>query len=120
MGGASGPVGSERSAHLSLSSFLIQNPLSMNRKTLIQRVATDTTVDQATTKKVLESILHHIQGTLEVGGDVQLIGFGSFSLTERKSRRGINPRTKEPIEIPAKNVVRFKPGKALQEAVNTY
>ncbi len=49
---------------------------------------------------------------------VQIIGFGSFEVRDRSARKGLNPRTKAPIDIPAKKVPSFKPGKAFREAVD--
>jgi len=57
--------------------------------------------------------LDAIADELKSGGKVVLVGFGTFSVVERSARKGINPRTKETIDIPAKKVVKFKPGSEL-------
>ncbi len=59
-----------------------------------------------------------IKGALAKGESIQLIGFGTFSISERSARTGRNPQTGKEIQIAAKKVAKFKPGKALDEAVN--
>ena len=88
----------------------------MNKTELIEAVATrsQTTKSQATA--MLNGLLEIIQETIASGNDVQLVGFGTFSITERASREGRNPATGVTMTIPAKKVVKFKPGKALSEA----
>ena len=63
-------------------------------------------------------IMDVIKETLAKGETVRLVNFGTFKVVARKARKGRNPRTGEAIDIPAKNVVRFKAGKGLAEAVN--
>lgn len=65
----------------------------------------------------LRVVLDFIQESLEDGDTVQLTGFGTFSVKEKPERKGRNPSTGEEITIPAKTVVRFKPGKLLKDAV---
>lgn len=67
--------------------------------------------------KAVDAVVSAIKKGLEGGGTVQLIGFGTFSVTERPARSGINPRTKQPIEIAASKVVKFKAGSALKEII---
>lgn len=69
-------------------------------------------------KLALKAVLDFITESLEDGDTVQIMGFGSFSVTERASRTGRNPQTGETIEIPARNSVKFKPGSNLRQAVN--
>ena len=64
-------------------------------------------------KKALDAVLESIGEELKNDGKVVLVGFGTFSVNERSARKGINPRTKEPIDIPAKKVVKFKAGSQL-------
>jgi DNA-binding protein HU-beta len=64
----------------------------------------------------LNELLEVIQETIVSGNDVQLVGFGTFSVIERASREGRNPSTGETITIPAKRIVKFKSGKALSDA----
>jgi DNA-binding protein HU-beta len=54
---------------------------------------------------------------LKTGGKVALLGFGSFSITEKSARKGVNPKTKQPINIPARKTVKFKAGAELSELV---
>jgi DNA-binding protein HU-beta len=81
----------------------------------------DTVVGQGLSKKkateVVETILSSIKDSLRKGEKVQLVGFGTFRVKERKGRVGRNPRTGESVDIPAKRVPLFKAGKALKEAV---
>lgn len=65
----------------------------------------------------LRVVLDFIQESLEDGDTVQLTGFGTFLVKEKSERKGRNPSTGDEITIPAKNVVRFKPGKLLKDAV---
>jgi len=90
----------------------------MNKGELITRVAenADLTIAQAT--EVVNTLLYTIGDSLRDGNKVALFGFGTFTTRERKSRPGRNPKTGEQIIIPAKNVVKFKPGKELEEILN--
>ncbi|MFM1878914.1 MAG: hypothetical protein RLZZ241_1780, partial [Bacteroidota bacterium] len=69
-------------------------------------------------KKALESFLGNVEGSLKKGGRVSLVGFGSWSVSKREAREGRNPSTGQTIKIPAKNVVKFKAGSELGDAVN--
>ena len=64
-------------------------------------------------KKALDATLEAITGAVKKSEKVVLVGFGTFDVTERKARKGINPATKKAIKIPAKKVVKFKAGKEL-------
>ena len=88
----------------------------MNKTELIEAVATRSNNTKTQTAAMLNGLLDVIQKTLAGGNNVQLIGFGTFSITERASREGRNPATGKPIMIPAKKVVKFKPGKALSDS----
>jgi len=88
----------------------------MNKTELIEAIATRSNTTKAQTTAMLNGLLEVIQETMANGSDVQLVGFGTFSVTERASREGRNPATGETITIPAKKVVKFKPGKALSDA----
>ncbi|MER0171954.1 MAG: HU family DNA-binding protein [Nitrosomonas sp.] len=89
----------------------------MNKTELIEAVATRSKTTKAQTTAMLNELLEVIQETMANGNDVQLVGFGTFSVTERAGREGRNPATGETMTIPAKKVVRFKPGKTLSDAV---
>ncbi len=90
----------------------------MNKGELVTAVAEDSGIAKGDVEKVLGSILETIKVSVAKDEDVQLIGFGSFTQVQRKERQGYNPRTKEPITIPASKSVKFKPGAALKDAVN--
>jgi len=69
------------------------------------------------TAQVIDQTLDAIVDALKSGEKVQLIGFGSFEVRKRAARKGVNPRTRKPINIPAKSVPVFRPGKDLRDAV---
>ena len=86
----------------------------MNKTQLIEAMAADAGISKAQAKKALESFLNNVEKTMKKGGKVTLIGFGTFSTVTRKAREGRNPATGAKIKIPAKTVVKFKPGSNLQ------
>lgn len=88
----------------------------MNKAELIEAVAVRSNATKAQTATMLDGLLEVIQKTLTGGNNVQLVGFGTFSITERAGREGRNPATGELMTIPAKKVVRFKPGKTLADS----
>ena len=90
----------------------------MNKSELVASIATSTGLNKSDSEKALSSILGAISETLAKGESVSLVGFGSFSVTARAGRTGRNPQTGKPLKIAAKKVAKFKPGKALVEAVN--
>ncbi|MDR9400424.1 MAG: HU family DNA-binding protein [Psychroflexus sp.] len=90
----------------------------MNKTNLIDGMAEDAGISKAAAKKALESFLGNVEGTLKKGDRVSLVGFGSWSVSKRSAREGRNPQTGKTINIPAKNVVKFKPGTELQKSVN--
>ncbi len=85
----------------------------MNKSELVSAVAQKSELSKVDAKKALDAVLEAIGEELKNDGKVVLVGFGTFSVTERSARKGINPRTKEPIDIPAKKVVKFKAGSEL-------
>ncbi|MDR3316555.1 MAG: HU family DNA-binding protein [Puniceicoccales bacterium] len=74
-------------------------------------------LSKATVERVLNAVLETIRNAISKHESVQLVGFGTFGVSERMSRIGVNPRTKEKIRIPGKMVVKFKPGTDLSRAV---
>ena len=68
--------------------------------------------------EAIDAVFGYIQDTLAGGDRVQIPSFGTFTVSHRKARQGLNPHTKEPMHIPASKSVRFKPGKQLKDAVN--
>ena len=90
----------------------------MNKNDLIAEVANTTGFSKADAGRAVDAVFDGIKGAL-AGGDVcRLVGFGTFSVGHRKATTGKNPRTGETIQIKASNRAKFKPGKALKEAVN--
>ena len=90
----------------------------MNKNDLISQVADDAGLSKADATKAVDAVLDNIAGSLGNGGEVRLVGFGTFSVTHRKATTGRNPRTGETIQIKASNQPKFKAGKALKDAVN--
>lgn len=91
----------------------------MNKTELIDAIAEDAGITKAAAKKALESFLTHVEGALKKGDKVSLVGFGSWSVSERAERDGRNPQTGKTIKIAAKKVVKFKAGSELEGSVNT-
>ncbi len=89
----------------------------MNKTDLINKIAKDAGVSKPTANKALNAVIDGITAALKKGQKTTLVGFGTFEVRDRKARTGRNPRTKAPIKIPAKKVVRFKAGKNLKEVV---
>ena len=87
----------------------------MNKTDLIEGMAENAGITKAAAKKALESFLGNVEGTLKNGGRVSLVGFGTFTKTRRAARTGVNPATGEKIKIKAKNLPKFKPGKAWKD-----
>jgi len=90
----------------------------MNKSELIDAMAADAGISKAAAKLALESMISSVGKTLKGGGRVSLVGFGSWSISNRAARDGRNPQTGATIKIAAKNVVKFKPGAELSGSVN--
>tara|TARA_B100001093_G_scaffold519216_1_gene607204 strand:+ start:8742 stop:9014 length:273 start_codon:yes stop_codon:yes gene_type:complete len=90
----------------------------MNKTELIDAMAADAGITKAAAKKALESFLGNVESSLKGGNRVSLVGFGSWSISERSAREGRNPQTGATIKIAAKKVVKFKAGNDLASAVN--
>ncbi|MAX71586.1 MAG: DNA-binding protein [Flavobacteriaceae bacterium] len=90
----------------------------MNKTDLINGMAENAGITKAAAKKALDSLLIDIEGSLQKGNRVSLVGFGSWSVSKRAAREGRNPQTGKTIKIKAKNVVKFKAGSDLSNAVN--
>jgi nucleoid DNA-binding protein len=89
----------------------------VGRQELTKRIAVQTGLTQKKAGEVLEATLDNIRDSLYSGHEVRLVGFGSFKVRKSAARKGVNPRDRQPIQVPAKNRVRFSPGKELSEAV---
>ncbi len=85
----------------------------MNKTDLINEIAAKAGLSKVDAKKALDACLESISQALANNDKVTLIGFGTFSVTEKSARTGINPQTKQKIEIPARKAVKFKPGAEL-------
>jgi DNA-binding protein HU-beta len=85
----------------------------MNKSELIDAIAQQSGLSKVDSKKALDATLDAISSEIKKGGKVVLVGFGTFSVSERSARKGINPRTKKAINIPAKKTAKFKPGSTL-------
>lgn len=90
----------------------------MNKNDLIAAVAEKADLTKAQAGEALEAVLGSITSSLSSGEEVRLIGFGNFVVANRKASTARNPQTGATIQVPASKAARFKPGKALKEAVN--
>ncbi|NCT10653.1 MAG: HU family DNA-binding protein [Flavobacteriia bacterium] len=90
----------------------------MNKSDLIDAMAADAGISKVAAKAALESFTDNVTAALKAKQKVALVGFGTFSVSERAARTGRNPQSNETIQIPAKNVAKFKAGAGLSEAVN--
>ncbi len=90
----------------------------MNKGDLINKIAEDANLTKAQATEALNCVLNSVADTLKDGKKVTLVGFGTFSTSERSARTGRNPQTGAEIKIPARTAVKFKPGKELKDAVN--
>lgn len=91
--------------------------MGLNKAQLVSAVAAEAGMTKVEAEKAVVSTINAIKNELANGGTIQLIGFGTFSVVQKKERIGKNPRTGESLKIPAKKVAKFKPGKALAELV---
>jgi DNA-binding protein HU-beta len=90
----------------------------MNKNDLVGAVADASGLTKADSGKAVDAAFESITNALKSGGEVRLVGFGTFSVAKRKASTGRNPRTGEEMKIPASNQPKFKAGKALKDAVN--
>ena len=90
----------------------------MTKAELVTSIAEKTGLTKKDSEKALAAFVDTVTETLAKGDSIQLVGFGTFEVRERAAREGINPRTKEKIEIPASKLPVFKAGKALKEVVS--
>jgi len=91
----------------------------MNKSQLIEKIAHGADITKADAGKALDAFIEATTEELKQGGDVALVGFGTFSVSDRAARTGRNPKTGAAIEIAAAKVPKFKAGKGLKDAVNT-
>ena len=90
----------------------------MTKAELIDSIATKADLQKATAERIVNSIFDDILGALKNGDKVNISGFGTFQVSDRKARVGRNPKTGEPIQIQASRTAKFKAGKGLKDALN--
>ncbi len=90
----------------------------MKKNNLIEHMAVRAGISKASAQKALEAFLEATSESLQKGNKVALIGFGTWSVYERSARMGRNPKTNEPLSIPAKNTVKFKASSQLINTLN--
>ena len=90
----------------------------MNKNDLVTKVSDDTGLSKSDSARAVDSVIDTITSELKNGGDVRLVGFGTFLVSKRKATTGRNPQTGAAINIPAANVPKFRAGKALKESLN--
>lgn len=90
----------------------------MNKNDLIAEVAKNTGLSKNDSGKAVDALLNAVTGALKKNDEVRLVGFGTFSVAQRKETEGRNPRTGATIKIPESKQPKFKAGKGLKDAVN--
>ena len=90
----------------------------MNRTEMIAAIADKANISKKDADKALKAFTDTVAEELAAGKKVQLVGFGTFEVSERAARLGINPHTGKPLEIKASKAPKFKAGKALKDAIN--
>ena len=90
----------------------------MNKNDLVSEVANGASLSKADAARAVDAIFETIKNSLSGGGEVRIVGFGTFNVTHRRASQGRNPRTGERIQIPASKQPKFRAGKGLKEAVN--
>lgn len=91
----------------------------MNKTELVNSLSEETTFSKKDISRVLDSLIRIVERTLKKGGKLQWSGFGTFLVVRRPARKGINPSTKEVIQLAETNVPKFKAGKSLKELVRS-
>ena len=90
----------------------------MNKSELIEHIARQADISKAAASRALEAMIGGVKTSLKKNSAVSLVGFGTFSVGKRAARSGRNPRTGAAIKIKAAKVPKFRPGKALKDALN--
>jgi len=90
----------------------------MNKAELVEEVAGEVGLTKKDVNNIIDAMTSAITNALAKGEKVTLVGFGTFLVQRRKARQGVNPQTGDKINIPAKDVPKFRPGRALREAVS--
>lgn len=89
----------------------------MNKTDFISTVSAKAGLSKTDAKKAVDAFVETVSQELKAGGKVALLGFGSFSVSEKAARKGVNPKTKQPIEIAARKAVKFKAGAELNDMI---
>jgi len=89
----------------------------MNKTEFINAVSEKADLSKVDARKAVDAFVETVTNELKAGGKVAILGFGSFSVTEKAARKGVNPKTKAAINIPAKKAVKFKAGSELNGIV---
>jgi DNA-binding protein HU-beta len=90
----------------------------MNKSQLIDAVASDSGLTKTDSARAVESLLHAVTKTLKKGDEVNITGFGKFSVIQRAARQGVNPRTGERVKIKASKAPKFSAGASLKQAIS--
>ncbi|KKQ15259.1 MAG: DNA-binding protein HU [Candidatus Moranbacteria bacterium GW2011_GWE1_36_7] len=96
---------------------MVNTMANVNKDALVDSIATKTDLSKKAVESVIEALQEKITDEIRQGNKVTLTGFGTFKVSQRAAREGINPQTKAKIQIPAMTVPKFTAGKALKEAV---
>ena len=89
----------------------------MNKSEMVEAIAKQADLPKTKAEAALKAFIETTKKTLKKGGEVQLIGFGTFCVTKRSARTGRNPQTGEAIKIKASKLPKFKPGKSFKDAI---
>lgn len=89
----------------------------MTKKEMVRRIATEVNAEQTLTKRIVQRCLDMVVDVVCQTGRIELRNFGVFEVKRRAARRARNPRTGTEVEVPAKNIVTFKPGKEMLEKI---
>ncbi len=90
----------------------------MNKSEMIEHIAQSAEISKSAAERAIDSMVTAVKASLKKGGEVTLVGFGTFYASERAARTGRNPQTGEPLSIAAARVPKFRAGKALKDAIN--
>ena len=101
-----------------LNQLCLHQGVFVNKTELIEHIEKHADISKAAATRALESTIGAVKTTLKKGGSVSLVGFGTFAVGKRAARTGRNPRTGDAIKIKAAKVPKFRPGKALKDALN--
>jgi DNA-binding protein HU-beta len=90
----------------------------VNKSDLIEHIAQSAEISRSAAERAIDAMVAAVKSSLKKGGEVTLVGFGTFYVAQRAARAGRNPRTGEALQIEAAKIPRFRAGKALKDAIN--